>query len=505
MKLTNIILITLCSLHFSLNAQLKTFINVETGPSWNRVTASKDPGNFFSNAGLYGTFAGLTVEQELFENFSVGSGIYRQTFYDGIKMNDLRVGTASWNGFSAIQIPFHLKYRITFYDQPISITPAIGYVFGSITFPTDPYSASSILSDPEGIVLDYSLVQVFADDIFHSAEAGFSLDFRFPKNWQVGLNLYYTIGLSEPLVTELNYSDHNSESGTVSYNTNGDYMRLTMNLMLPLSNVWQERKQRLRNRIEKAYGGGKEVKEGMEIYFGGDIGALWRFFQYSNPAVAPRPLEGRGVFRYSNLKTGAYAGIMLNGYLGLDAGLYYQRSNTYFSIMYDHEVDLTINEHAPMFLEIPLKLRYYYNLVRGKLDLAVYAGGALLTSFTPAEYGSGDGSFNYVSPSTGVATDGSLNYAVSRNSAFGGAIKSGLGVEYRLPVKFPVITTLYADYSHGYIKLDETVITTSIPEEPAENNILYRGSGWSLSAGVKVPFYLDPKGTNRCGRLPRAR
>lgn len=488
---------------FPLSAQLKTFINIESGPSWNMVKVA-DPGNYFSSASLSGTFNGFTIEQEIIENLSIGAGIYIQSFRDGIKMIDDRVGTPGWAGYSSLQVPIRIKYRIQLSEFPISLTPRLGYVMGFLTFPQNPYNGSSILSAPDGSAFSYTVSQSHGDDKLHLLETGLSLGFRFPGYWQVGLNLTYSKGFTEPLRSELSYVDQNNSSRSATYYSYGENFRTTINLLVPLSNTWQNRDQRLRSKIERAYGGGKQVKKGTEIYFGGEIGALWRLFQYSNPAIAPLPMDNRGIFKFANLKTGLYAGIMLNSYLGLDIGAYYQKSGTSFAVMYDHEVDYLNKANAPMYIEIPVKLRYFYSIIRSKLDLAIYAGGSLLTHFASADYDTGTGTFTYLSPQTGTET-GTLTYTASRTSRFGGALKAGLGFEYRLPTFFPFIATLYADYTHGYIKIDEIVVESSIQEIPSENFIFYSGNGWGLSLGIKVPFVLDPKGTSKCGRLPRTR
>jgi hypothetical protein len=77
----------------------------------------------------------------------------------------------------------------------------------------------------------------------------------------------------------------------------------------------------------------------------------------------------------------------------------------------------------------------------------------------------------------------------------------GAGVEYRLPMKFPLITTFYANYMHGFSSTDQIDVTNNVPEEiPSTSTINYNGSGWSLDIGVKFPFRFGEKGI--CEDLP---
>ena len=502
-----LIALSMLLLNIQLYAQLKTFIGLETGPSWNYVQVI-DPGSYYTNAGLFATFNGITIEQEVISNLSIGTGIYFQTFRDGMKMIDERPGTAGWDLYSSFLLPVRLKYRILIPGSPVSFTPVFGYLYGLSSGSVGPYTGNSILSAPDDHSFDYSISRSDGDRNLHMFETGFTLGFTFPGDWQVGLNLVYAKGFAEQYRSELTYTDQNRNTRNATCYSYGDFFRTSASLLVPVSNGWQNIERRKRNRIEKTFGGGTSVKDNTEIYFGAEAGTLWRLFHHTNPALVPRPMDNRGVFRYSNFRTGAYAGIMLNSHLGLDAGVYYQRSGTFFAVMYDHETDFTVKAPAPLFLEIPLKLRYFYELISHQLDLAVYAGGSLVTHFSSDVFGSGGGSFTYYSPLEGPEYSGTVNYTASRTSRFGGTLKAGLGVEYILPINFPLIVTFYADYTHGYIKIDEIALTTSFvefAEAPSQSYISCYGSGWNLSLGLKIPFIITPKGTNKCGRLPRTK
>ena len=210
-------------------------------------------------------------------------------------------------------------------------------------------------------------------------------------------------------------------------------------------------------------------------------------------------MEERGLFRYSNLHTGLYAGYMLTNELGVDIGVNYQRSSTFYALMYDHEVDFVTRMPAPLYLEIPLRFRYFYNVYKGKVHAVIYAGASLLTHFSSGIYNEGGDNFPYNSPASQGEVSASTSYAASRAKSIVPVLRLGTGVEYKLPMEFPLIATLYVNYMQGYLDMDQIEVTNSIPDLPAVSDITYTGSGWSIDLGVKIPFKF---GGSRCGALP---
>jgi hypothetical protein len=267
---------------------------------------------------------------------------------------------------------------------------------------------------------------------------------------------------------------------------------------MPVSNIWQNKDYRIRARIENSAYEGKPLEKRGEFYVGGEVGSLWRQFNTNNPAIGDRPMEGKGLFRYANLHTGVYVGYMLTEELGLDIGALYQRSSTFYALMYDHEVDFVTKLPAPMFLEVPLRIRYLYNVYKEKIHYAVYGGASLLAHFAGAGYNSGGGDFTLTSPETGSQMNGTTTFLASGIRRFSPVLRIGTGLEYLLPVSFPLVATLYVNYAHGFISNDEIAITNTLPGESDGGSVIYQGTGWSVDLGVKVPFRFGGKG--RCGK-----
>ncbi|MCK4749859.1 MAG: hypothetical protein KAT15_22540, partial [Bacteroidales bacterium] len=220
----------------------------------------------------------------------------------------------------------------------------------------------------------------------------------------------------------------------------------------------------------------------------------------TNPAVGARPMTDRGVFRYANLHTGIYAGYMITGEIGIDIGVNYQRSSTFYSIMYDHAVNYVSSVPAPMYLEFPVRIRYFYKLYKEKIHLAVYGGVSVLTHFASGEYNQGTGDFSYYSPATSTPVNATTSYSASRTTPLLPVLRLGTGVEYKLPMGFPLIATLYINYMQGFMHADVIEVSNSLPETPPVSTIAYEGSAWSVDLGVKIPFRFGANA--QCGKLP---
>jgi len=492
-------LIVLTCMAISAGAQLKTYLTVEAGPQWSLIKVG-DPGNYFKGANVKNSMAGVTLAQEVIPNLSVVTGVYYQPYMDGINMIDDRPNQSRWTAYSAFLIPLRAEYRVQVSEFPVSFTPRMGYVYGKISQPEYPHHSYSILSAPDGTAFNYDLSQSFESVGLHMLEVGVGLNLRFYGIWQASLNLSYMTGFTEPMSTILNYSSQGGNSNSATYSTKGNTLFTSLAFNIPVSNIWQNKDYRIRKRIENSVYEGKPTEKKGQFYAGGEAGSLWRQFNVTNPAIGARPMEGRGIFRYANLHTGIYAGYMISEELGVDLGVNYQRSSTFYALMYDHEVDFVTRVPAPMFLEVPVKIRYFYNVYKEKIYYVVYGGASLLTHFSSGNYNQGGGDFTYTSPETGTPASATTSFAASRPSKLRPVMRIGTGIEYSLPTKLLLIATLYVNYMHGFISTEEILITNTLPESPSDNMVSYNGSGWSLDLGIKIPFRFGDSGV--CGIRP---
>lgn len=489
----SIILISLLiSFSFSITkGQNRTYLGIETGPDWD-INRTIDAGNYFSQSTTFSSVIGISVWQELLNNMFIGTGCYYHTYFSGINPDDQRPVRAAWESFPAVLVPVRLSYRIQTSEFPVGLTAKAGYQLGWVVGSPDPYSARSRIVSPEGALLNYTYTEnPTLRNTLHLLEFGASVDYLFENSWKVALEFTHFSGLSDVFTADLDYSD-GSASYASTYTMDGGRLQTTFNLYVPVSNIWNKRDLRIRTRIENNSWSGSGVRKKQSIYFGGDIGALWRQFRTSNPAIGPRPMSERGIFRYSNLHTGGYFGYMFNDRVGLDIGAWYQRSSLFFALMYDHETDHVTRDRAPFFIEVPLTFRYFHPVYKNDLHLVPTLGISAFTHFSGSDYGTGSGTFDL----SGTPVD--FNYSGSRMRRFGMAVKAGIGAEYRLPVRFPLIATTYLHYNHGLFNIDQVNITTLMPELPEASTVQYLGSGWKLSAGIKVPILLG-KENRKCG------
>jgi hypothetical protein len=295
-------------------------------------------------------------------------------------------------------------------------------------------------------------------------------------------------GFSEVFTTSLDYSDGGTVSESATYTSHGNSLATSLAVGIPVSNLWHNRDYRIASRIEQSAFAGKPVSRKGNFYVGAGAGALWRLFHTTNPAIGDRPMENRGLFRYANFHGGLYVGYMLTDELGVDVGANYQRSSNFFTVMVDHEDDLVAKLPAPMFLELPVRLRYIYNLWKEELYVAVYGGASLLTHFASGVYNQSAGSFIYFPPASTAPEEATVEFYGSRPSRLRPLLRLGTGVEYRLPLGIPLYATLYVNYMQGFISAEDITITSSLPEVPGETRISYNGSGWSVDLGVKLPL-----------------
>ena len=494
-------LLSLLTVQLSAQArvQLKTWISLEAGPQWSMLKVS-DPGGYFQKANVRSFVTGITVGQEILRNFTLSSGVLYIPRNDGINMSDERPNQSAWHASSSFLIPLRAEYTIWPGEYPVSFTPRIGYIYNREARSDEAYMASSILSAPDGTVLSYDIQQLSEQDISHLLELGIGVNLRFSNSWQTSLNLSYMTGLTESPSNRysLDYNDGTANSST-EYTTKGNTLITTLALNMPLSNIWQMKSYRVRKRIENSTFDGKGIERKGIIYVGGELGSLWRSFSGNNPAVGPRPMEDRGLFRYANLHTGIYAGYMFTEELGVDIGAIYQRSSTHYALMYDHEVDFVTSAPAPLYLEIPVRFRYFYDLYKGKVHAVIYGGASLLAQFSSGNYDEGSGDFTYTAPGGGGSLSATSSYAASGVRNLAPVLRLGTGVEYRLPMEFPLIATFYVNYMQGFLDTGLIEVTNSIPENPTASNLTYQGSGWSVDLGVKIPF---KRGRGPCDGLP---
>ncbi|MCP4314192.1 MAG: hypothetical protein GY790_23310 [Bacteroidetes bacterium] len=496
------LLLALALLLSPLKAQLKTYLNLEAGPHWSSVKVD-DQGHYFEPVSAGSIIGGITLEQELISNLSVATGIYYQPYKTGLHMKDQRRMQSQAASHTALMIPLRLQYRIQPTEHPAFFSPRLTYLYCINSLPDAAFSNSGVLSAPDGPAFSYVHDQSLDEPAKHLLELGMSIGLRFSGLWQASFNFSYLSGVlsNTSSTASLAYTDQQGSSYTARYNSRSNGIYSTLSFNIPVSKIWQNRNYRIHSRIENSAYKGKSTERKGELYLGGEVGALWRLFYTSDPALGARPMEGRGLFRYANLHTGIYGGYMISPELGIDLGINYQRSNTYYALMFDHEVNFTGKTTAPMYLEIPLRFRYFYDLHKQKVFAVVYTGVSLLTQFSSGGYASPGDDFTYTDPATQAAANATASSSVERLSSFRPLLRMGTGVEYLLPMEFPIYVTGYINYMQGFMAAEEVSVTSTLSGGATTGVLAYHGSGWSFDVGIKIPMSFDDR--QNCVRLTK--
>lgn len=482
--------------------QVKTFVSVDAGPSWD-ISRVQDMGNMFANSFLGGTNGGFSINQEVFSNFYIGSGLAVHGYKSGINPSDRRPSQVSAAAYRSLLVPVRVSYRFGHQGIPLFVTPRLGYQVAFLLNVPEVQNFSSLISNEQGTLMQYNLLEdPSTAKLIPLIEAGISLEYVLPNNWMVSASFIHLSGFRDSKLTTVDYLLSGTDSREAIYSNDGSRMDLLLSLHLPVSNLWQRSDARLYSRIEQAYGRNSSVRKIRYLYFGGEFGTLWRSFSTTNPAIGPRPVDDAGLFRYANFNAGGYAGYMFKGYHAVDIGAIYQRSGTFLAVMYDHESDLALKRRAPMFIEIPVMYKYYIDARDNSLFVVPQAGIAAITHLSGPAYDTGSEGFTFAGP--GGLQNATADFTADRISRFGIKLQAGVGLDYALPVKTPIHLAFNLTYSHGIMDIDRVSVSTSVPETPEESYITYNGTGWKASLGARIPILLG-KENRKCGAMPRIR
>ncbi|MFC2091065.1 hypothetical protein ACFLT1_09855, partial [Bacteroidota bacterium] len=389
-----LLLIILCS-SLSMHGQLKTYLSLDAGPSWD-IARADDASGLFSNAITFSSEAGIDLWQEIISNLYIGTGAYYHAYYGGINLKDSRPHQPSIPSYKALLFPARVAYKIRFPLEQFSLTPVLGYQYGRLWGTPEEMDLSSRISDPEGNDILYSLDDELPTfKVFGLIEAGVSADYLLKNNWQVSAYFSRIEGLQIMKNSVLDYQVNTNSPELAAYSQDGSRIHASIKLFVPVSNLWVNSKARKHRNIQNTSINNSRSRNINYLYLGGSVGPYWRSYVTSNPAIGPLPIQGKGIFRYANLFTGGYAGIMFTERFAIDIGAYLHRSSSNFSIMYDHIADPTVKNRAPFFLEFPLTFRFSYAIPEIDVYIVPGIGMSLLTHMAGPAYLSGNGTFEY--------------------------------------------------------------------------------------------------------------
>ncbi|HKK63898.1 MAG TPA: hypothetical protein VJ951_15135 [Bacteroidales bacterium] len=491
-------IIIIACISFAGRSQPKTYLGINSGPAYG-ITRIQDPGNVFEQSIARGRISGITLRQDIITNLFLSTGISIHKNQVGINIFDKRRSQPEYTLFNGIYIPIRVGLRIPLNDFHFSITPHLGYQYGLVKETVETYSINSTINNTSNERVSYQMQTITPTfDNIQLLEAGASIGYRFSNNYQLSIMFAYYSGLNESTVSSIRYKDNNGNPFEASYNYDGSRMEAMLSFEVPVSNLWENRDIRLHKSIERSSTRGNGTKTQRQIYVGLHAASLYRTYTTTNPETGPRSRGNYNPFLFANLNTGIHAGIMFENNFGIDVGGAYQRSSSAFTLSYDQDNEVVVKSKAPLFIEVPLNIRYFYKIYKTDFTLVPAIGGSLLTHLSNGAYEGGSGEFAWNSVS-GASTE-NYTFTGERTTFFGVATHLSMAVEYALPMKFPL--NIYAGVigKFGYRTIDELTVDSSVDISGNDNVITYDGSGWQVTIGARIPF---TPGNNRCGTEQR--
>ncbi len=444
-----------------------------------------DPAGALKNDALPGGYFGITLSQDLNDHFLLETGARHVQYWQGIHFKGLPSFGSASNALNSWQVPFLVKYRLHTRNDRFSLTPSAGYVMGINLEKTKAYPPDWPQSEGYGSVHDGENTYSFSYQGYYNYhriislfEAGLSLDYRTRWGLQLSLGGAWQGGFYGVMKQEVSYTVNDGPEHEAAYTSNGNNFRITLGVSYALSRLWQEHPdEETRTKTHE------KVKQlsASRFYVGTEIGGLWNFFSHDNPEVYAE--EG-----WNDIALGLYGGYRLFSGFWLETGIYTQRfTNDYLIEDNGSFVDGGGFRYSGTgFMRIPLQIKYRFSPGKGRFALAASLGGSVLTHTQGTGVYAEDDSW-------GISDDGIHPADTSRYYLTAYRLKkatflmnAGIGAEYSL---FPrLILTLYGNYFQGFSDINRLHVIRENDGGNYEGNIYYNGSGFMLSAGIRIPL-----------------
>jgi hypothetical protein len=469
---------------FVLHAQNRTFLSFDGGFKGDLYKLSDANGLLRPRQPLTG-YLGFGISQELTSHWMLESGARLMNYQFGVSFKD--VPTMSYgNALHTWHIPLLVKYRLHDHKNRFSVTPYAGFVLGINGDHTNRFPPDFGMSNGSGSFTSggntYSWDETGYTNLkktFGLFETGLTLDYRTKRGFQFFLGGSWQGGFSKIMQFDVNYKINDGPEHQATYTSKGNNFRIMFGVSYAVSRFWQEKrdeaeKEAVRERVTRL--------STSRFYVGTEIYGIWNRFTHDNPDIFT---DGA----WEDFGLGIYGGVRVWKPLWVETGFYTERFSNHYVV---YENDQFISGGGFMtggtgFYRIPLLLRYRFTTAHGRLSFSPYVGASLLISATgTGEY---DRSNSYGWSDDGIHAidtvyDNSVAYRLKKSVV---TLNAGMGVEYAL---FPrLLITLHGDYSLGFtdinrlhVKLDGSLSGTR------EGNILFNGSGWRISAGIKIPL-----------------
>ncbi len=444
-----------------------------------------DPDGFLKNTPAHGGYVSFNLSKEFSKHWLLETGARLMNYQSGIRFKGTPATTVT-GSMNTWQIPLSLKYRLYTRNNRFSVTPFAGLAISFnndyvASFPPDHSYSSSGGSYYYG-ENKYAFDQTDHfnyKNVFPLFETGVTFDYHTRWGLQLSLGTSWQGGFTKVIQNDVTYSINDGPEHHATYTSHGNNFRVMFGMSYAVSRFWQEKreeaeKEAIREKVSRL--------SASRFYVGTEIYGIWNRFSHDNPDIFA---EGA----WEDMGFGIYGGMRVWKPLWLETGFYTERfSNNYMIYENDrfaHGGGFMVGGTG--FYRIPLLLRYKYTTAHGRLSLSPYLGASLLISATGTgeyarsnSYGWSDDGVHAID----TIYDNSVAYRLKKSVV---TLNAGMGVEYSLFPRF--IITLRGDYSLGFTDINHLhVEQTGTLSGTREGNIYYNGSGWRISAGIKIPL-----------------
>jgi hypothetical protein len=479
MKKLSIILMTGVIISNPLFSQLRTSIGYNIGLSYQFYHLT-DYGNQLQRHPIVIGQKGFSLIQDINHHVSIEAGLFSNEYYQSINMADKNIILVG--ELSSLQIPLRFRYRFSFVNDRIGISPIASISLGvnrikrNIRYQNSNNITEDTYYFPNTKDSVYQKADVYTNvkGMFLSAGSGLSIDYRFRNGIQIALTGIYNAGLSRMLKANIDYSVNGAPlSHAVTY-SNGNNFQVWLSLHYPVSNFWQKSwKESEYSKILQS-----------RLYIKTEVGLVNNFF-HSNGDLDPTIRNGFSI-RDCDHAVSLLAGYMLTKHIAVESGLTSMNYTNLYSIKQNGtESGSGFSRGGSGFYMIPATIRYYHFFKGGRMALVPEAGFCLLLS--KPDIGVYDSTLLNYGSLNGDTTIMTASHATTyREHKTVVLFKAGISYEYALAPR--IILTLSARYHFGFSDINRLEVEENNKTDIKKGNVYYNGSNLTFSCGIRVPI-----------------
>jgi len=236
-------------LFFSLSifGQNKTYLGIEVGPKLETYHHIDNGDGLFTPAFFYSPIVGLTIGQEINNNFLVETGIYFNDYGESYRLKG-ELGYSSSDAVFMLNIPLRLRGNFHPFKnleilKSISISPSLGIQWGMIPFFFEDDTGSGFGSSSSG-----SFTFTTEESSYYNIQQHFLLfegGITLEKNYENGAKLFggfnYVAGWKKIIHIDVTYTINNLSPQTAEVYSNGGYSTIIIGFKYPINKLWQKK------------------------------------------------------------------------------------------------------------------------------------------------------------------------------------------------------------------------------------------------------------------------